>query len=1248
MKRKLFTFLVAFLATLSGAVWAQNYDYEVNLTEHEANNDAAYVVTENGSYRFYGTHNHGIQISRNISPTITLDGVTITVRGTAIEVNGDADPIIVLLGENVINSEGTDEAISVARDNNTSITFSENSTGSLTINMEDTESHYAIGEDGTCGDVIIKGGTIITEGKIGKLVDKNADIEQNAILICGGFDESWHPVDSHINRNGGIIFENSTTGIIYGEPILKSPLPEPYKIDLESGKEFTVGEGETLDESQINFKGGILNAYKVTYNLNQKVGSNEVSIANADDYGVKYCGKNTPLLTGPEATNSNVPTWHNFGWSDTNHSFITTTPTDKDPGSIENSENQIAVTAVWVVNTWTTVQVNTGEKLSGEIQLVYPEEVSLSFTESTTGTLDTYGAKIIGTKIVPGDNGAGEANVEPENVILNIGDSDKTVTVPFKVNNDAPDLSDEKVTVVTVTEKIEYTGNPVDENTLITSVKVNNVEVGVSPFEVKYSSDAEGKNSIEAPTDKGNYYVYIAPKAGNANYQKQSKPKAFEITPKSITATAEDFKIKVGETPDFTQAKISFAKEGGLVDGDKVEVDATTITGTTSVSVYDLPGTYSVNYSFTALKGDDAANYTCTTATGNLIVSLSGLETDPIDEEDGIQIGDEGWKNGARTYDGYYHNLETVLVKYAKADGTEGVATVSLGKDAVTYLYQTAEGEEAEEVDNVKNAGIYTAQFTFPEGNEYGYDGAGELTLVIERAPLTVKVSTQPYVSVGDDVTSMTFAAQDYLSVDGEVAEEEAMLTGNLEIKEGVTISTEKEIEYLDVFSTQNQVKIVPAEGNEFDVENYTVAWPEKIGLLVGPITLNPDEEGVIGGEDTNNDGNLDENDFILITSDDTKLANSVYDGQSHELAKLEIGDRMLTEGTDYEVSYKSEDEPSVDEEGLPLHAADYTITVTLKGAYQFADNTTEKVFNAAIAQRSMTITFVKEVSSLDELKDINKLVQCDGIVKGEWPEISAAITAKAIGNNRYSVSITSISISNSNSFYLSDYNVSIDKNGDGVGDEEITDEDGDGSGVWEGDDDDTIDIEITVNPGKDDDDDTPDHGHGGSDINRPAKYYNIYVDTAATSDGVELSLSKDVVKEGNQVSVYIDKILEGYNAENMKVQIKRSLYGYWEEIEEGVQPGEYIIYNIYTDIYVKVTDVEKEDATGIDDLEGIKAYTKDGSIYVYTPNREEVIIISMSGAIIKNEEQVGLQSYSVSRGIYIVRIDDKVFKLKN
>ncbi len=98
------------------------------------------------------------------------------------------------------------------------------------------------------------------------------------------------------------------------------------------------------------------------------------------------------------------------------------------------------------------------------------------------------------------------------------------------------------------------------------------------------------------------------------------------------------------------------------------------------------------------------------------------------------------------------------------------------------------------------------------------------------------------------------------------------------------------------------------------------------------------------------------------------------------------------------------------------------------------------------------------------------------------------------------------------------------------------------------------------------------------------------------------------------------------------------------------MQPGEYIIKNIYTDIYIRALDatLPEEEPTGIDEVEGAKAYAKEGSIYVYTPNREEVTIIGMSGAIIKHAEQIGLQSYSVNRGIYIVRIGEKVFKLKN
>ena len=186
-----------------------------------------------------------------------------------------------------------------------------------------------------------------------------------------------------------------------------------------------------------------------------------------------------------------------------------------------------------------------------------------------------------------------------------------------------------------------------------------------------------------------------------------------------------------------------------------------------------------------------------------------------------------------------------------------------------------------------------------------------------------------------------------------------------------------------------------------------------------------------------------------------------------------------------------------------------------------------------------------------------------------------------------------------------------------------------------------------TEQPGDDEDED-----QGNTSIHkpqRPIKYYNIYVDTICP--GLNVEVSKDVVQEGHQVSAYLT-IQAECDTTGMRFEYKRGLFGYWKDLKEleGVQPGEYIIKNIYTDIYIRALDatLPEEEPTGIDDLEGVKAYAKEGSIYVYTPNREQVTIISMSGTIIKHAEQVGLQSYSVSRGIYIVRIGEKVFKLKN
>ena len=162
-----------------------------------------------------------------------------------------------------------------------------------------------------------------------------------------------------------------------------------------------------------------------------------------------------------------------------------------------------------------------------------------------------------------------------------------------------------------------------------------------------------------------------------------------------------------------------------------------------------------------------------------------------------------------------------------------------------------------------------------------------------------------------------------------------------------------------------------------------------------------------------------------------------------------------------------------------------------------------------------------------------------------------------------------------------------------------------------------------------------------------PISYYNIYVEDVC--DGVEVSTSKQVVREGGSITVYVEKDTANYTFDNFHVYYKEGYYDSWDELKEGTQPGEYPIKNIWTHIYIKAEGAEeKEDPTGIESIEGVKVYTKDGSLYVQTPQREQVIIVSMSGAVVKNEEQIGLKQYhGLQPGIYIVRVGDRAYKVR-
>ena len=162
-----------------------------------------------------------------------------------------------------------------------------------------------------------------------------------------------------------------------------------------------------------------------------------------------------------------------------------------------------------------------------------------------------------------------------------------------------------------------------------------------------------------------------------------------------------------------------------------------------------------------------------------------------------------------------------------------------------------------------------------------------------------------------------------------------------------------------------------------------------------------------------------------------------------------------------------------------------------------------------------------------------------------------------------------------------------------------------------------------------------------------PISYYNIYVEDVC--DGVKIIPSKQVVREGGSINVYVKKDTANYTFDNFHVYYKEGYYDSWDELKEGTQPGEYPIKNIWNHIYIKAEGAEeKEDPTGIESIEGVKVYTKDGSLYVQTPQREQVIIVSMSGAVVKNEEQIGLKQYhGLQPGIYIVRVGDRAYKVR-
>lgn len=1314
--KKIFTFLVAFLTTVSGAVWGQYQDLCDGPIR--INDDKTYYITCSGQTNNGITVEAGSAGDKN-EPTIYLKDININVGGSGIIISNYSTVKLILEGTNTIVSNGEDAAIDLGnRDASATeieLIIDESSTGILNIQTANNDdvaigNCYAGGNMSPCGSLTVRGGTINTNGRIGHFTGHAFRFGGNAIVIANdieGFDHNDKDM-----RRGGLLFLNDDTPYVGEfhnaaddpEFTLNSPLPEPYKIELRTeGVKVEIGPDQTLNEDQLINKGGQIKGYKVTYSSSQIEGVTTAELPTTkfvgSAYKVEAWEDNADNSSDPSTTYERIDQWLlNESGSNWISAGSTITGSMGDYTTLSNIPTK-NYQAVWYLKE-KSITINltgTTGKFEGSFALWYPDEpeMLLTATEQTLGALAGVGLKI-------SEDGRTISGVDELGIIT---DGEHTVNLSL-----AATAGDNKPSNRTTTLNVnviikEYTADEV-EATATTSAgealtyngksRKGDIKVKVKPksgtgtiaakfysvvFKKQNADEISYGEEQEDIRDAGTYQVIVkATDVPDQVLAKDFEKDAGTVTISQATLTVKEKTSaewtigddKLTKDPAFTLETICSDENGDL---DKVEIDTYDITKPTSTPT--TPGEYDITYSNFKLKGADAANYTVdgsSTVTGKVKVSKEGTTEDPIDDD--IEIGDEDWTDGKRTYDGLPHNLKSIKVKYG-----EGEQTITLGENAnITYTYKqdaTAEGE-GENVDEVKNAGVYVAHFTFPTENNYGYSGDGKVTLTIEKATLSVEATGEKVqVAVGKELPkSIEISNNDenpYIKFNTQ-NNEVAVYTAELELGESVSSDGYEDGATITGAYSVNDVALAKGEG--FDPSNYDLKLSQiSVDAVVGKITINPDTDGEGGDEDgddvTGGDTGEDEqpntdDDFILI-SPEGKDKCSVYDGDPHGLDWLKVGDEVLLKDVDYSVLYDGA-------ENEPVNAGEYTATIKLAedGDYKLESGGTSFDLTIHIAERPVTVGFDLPASidastkTLDasDYDDWQKedVVPNEGLVNGEDPicEGTLFLVESEDYPGYFDVYLDKktfkVEDNPSSSFLVSNYIISVEtKDGkikleeNGEGGETLPDDPNDPRDpIIDGPDEDDLTggIEIDDNTGS------------GSGIT--TKRYQLYLankdynvkdakeDYAA--EGLELFSrhNKKYAEAGGSFTVWYEK--DGVaNAGGYRIFWSNRANGEYKEVKFDTVSEYFQIRNVQSDVYVKIYaadgfPVGNEEISAAD----YRAYAQPNKIVVITPQPTDVQIISMAGAVVATDKVTGQREFAnLTEGVYIVRMGETVVKLQ-
>ena len=728
--------------------------------------------------------------------------------------------------------------------------------------------------------------------------------------------------------------------------------------------------------------------------------------------------------------------------------------------------------------------------------------------------------------------------------------------------------------------------------------KEETLELGTSHYQVTWKKDNFKWSSTEEPWSVGAYVATITiTKTDIEAIKGKFTIKTLTVKNRALTAVIKNQTIDTPESPT------EFNAEGNVTISNTAEGETAVLTGKLKVNASGLQEGHiykgaivKENFTLTDGTGQNgfkAANYELKDekiTAGDLTVKQATNPTDPEDIIPGDGDNDWTWdptQNAyTMTYDGLEHGITQLKVKFTDSENNVSYQVVK-----VTATYQPNVTPK-EYVD-----GGYTATVSIPE-NEYIKNGTASLKLMILKRDMTLDFHLPQSLTEGETPNWNAKTAITFTNLANPKGKEE---TPTIKDECRLVIENGKAV-------LKGYPYIVDNAATGFKMNNYTVDYKNN----GQDITIDPDGDGDV--EIPEIPVNPDEGGDGGDGQDPTKYYN-IYDVTEYDFIDVSFSRHVVSEGGSINVYLEIP-------EGLDPAAVSLMFKRSLYGGWENLNTDDDGNYLINNIWTDIYVKAVVDESYIDPNPDENHIyIDLSETNDSIW----LYTERKLVEEGKTAVIQAEVAKSCQNKEIRYMYKRTV-------------------LGEWK---EMPKDYSINQYVVRDITTDIYVKAYFVFDKQDPTTAKNphhVYADITATCEGLYLDATRHKVADEGDTKVFL-YVKKGFETKDARYQFKRGLKGEWEDLVPGIEQNTFQVTDIEGDIYLKGMDAVY---TGTEDIDGmVRVYTKDGSLFVYTAQPEEISVVSMTGVTVKRTRQTGLQSYPLNQGIYVVCVGEQVFKVR-